>query len=140
MNISIKEIIKWGTQHPKKLFKIDGIGAIASAVLLGIVLVEFEPFFGIPKSVLYFLALLPCLFTGYDFYCCFILRKNITPFLKGIAYTNLIYCCLSLGLTFYHRNSTTVLGWMYIITECIIIILLVRIELEVAKRISTPIH
>lgn len=92
----MKIFIKWGHQHPKELFKIDGIGAILSAVLLGFVLVHFEELFGIPKSTLYFLALLPCFFACYDFYCYFRVNKKSKYFLKGIAFVNLSYCFLSI--------------------------------------------
>jgi hypothetical protein len=59
----IKRIVEWSNTNPKKLFLIDGLGALLSAILLGVVLVQLEYLFGIPKSTLYFLASLPCLFT-----------------------------------------------------------------------------
>ena len=52
--------------HPKKLFLIDGLGAILSAFLLGYVLVKLERVFGIPSKTLYFLATLPMFFVIYD--------------------------------------------------------------------------
>lgn len=48
----IKWILEWGNINPKKLFQIDAFGATLSAVLLGIVLVKLERFFGIPKQTL----------------------------------------------------------------------------------------
>ncbi len=118
---------------PKKLFLIDGWGALLSAFLLGIVLVKFEWFFGIPKSTLYFLASLPCFFAIYDFYCFYKVDKNLGRFLQGIAIMNLLYACLSLGLAFYHREEITMYGWMYIIGEILIIVVLAIYELKVAK-------
>jgi hypothetical protein len=41
---------------PKTLFLIDAIGAVLSTVLLGIVLVAFEKYIGMPTNVLYALA------------------------------------------------------------------------------------
>ena len=117
----------------KKLFLLDGFGAILSAVLLGVVLVKLESFFGIPKSTLYFLAVLPCFFAVYDFYCYFKINKNLGQFLKGIAIINLIYCCLSLGLAFYHYQQITYLGWTYIIGEIIIVSIIAVIELKAVK-------
>lgn len=118
----------------KKLFLLDGVGAIVSAILLGIVLVELEAHFGIPKATLYFLAILPCFFAIYDFYCYFRIDKNLGKFLKGIAIVNLIYCCLSLGLAFYHQEKLTYLGWIYIILEIIIVVILAIFELRVANN------
>jgi len=118
----------------RKFFLIDGFGAILSAVLLGIVLVKFERVFGIPKSTLYFLAILPCFFAIYDFYCYFKINKNLEEFLKGIAVVNLLYCCLSIGFAFYHYHEITYLGWIYIIIEIAIVVAIAILELRVAKR------
>ena len=63
-----QKIINPFSLHPKKLFLIDGLGAMLSAFLLGIVLVELETIFGIPTSVLYWLASFPIFFTLVDFY------------------------------------------------------------------------
>ena len=130
----IERTLEWGNTNPKKLFKIDGVGAILSAALLGIVLVELESVFGIPKSTLYFLAFLPCLFTVYDFYCYFKIDNNLGSFIKVIAITNLIYCCLSIGLATYHSEEIKILGWAYILIEIAIVSGLSIIELKVAKR------
>ncbi len=130
----IQRILKWGNTNPKKLFRIDGLGALLSAILLGIVLVKLEYLFGIPKSTLYFLASLPCLFAVYDFYCYYKIDKRVGFYLKGIAILNLIYFCISIALAIYHRKEITNLGWIYIFMEILIICVLAFIELEVAKR------
>ncbi|GAA4272516.1 hypothetical protein U6A24_09790 [Aquimarina gracilis] len=130
----IEQIIEWGKDNPKRLFQIDGVGAIFSAMLLGIVLVKLQGLFGIPKSTLYFLASLPCLFAIYDFYCYFQIDKNLGIFLKGIAFSNLIYCSLSIGLAIYHKEVITNLGWIYIVSEIVLIGILAIIELRVAKK------
>ncbi|MGD1847303.1 MAG: hypothetical protein ACFB10_18080 [Salibacteraceae bacterium] len=132
--MTIERIIEWGNINPKKLFRIDGLGAVLSAILLGIVLVKLEYLFGIPKPTLYFLASLPCLFAVYDFYCYFKIDNNLGIFLKRIAVINLIYCCLSIGLAIYHREDIKILGWVYILMEVAIVSGLSIIELKVAKR------
>ena len=118
----------------KKLFLLDGFGAILSAFLLGVVLVKLESYFGIPKSSLYFLATLPCFFAIYDFYCYFKIEKNLDRFLKRIAIVNLLYCCLSIILAFYHYQEITSLGWIYIIGEIIIVVIIAQIELTAVKN------
>ncbi len=118
----------------KKLFLLDGFGAIISAFLLGVVLVKLESYFGIPKNTLYFLAALPCFFMIYDFYVYFKIEKNLGSFLKRIAIVNLLYCFLSLLLAFYHYQVITYLGWIYIIGEIIIVVVLAWYELKVAKN------
>ena len=122
------------TKKIKKLFLIDAFGAILSAFLLGVVLVKFEWFFGIPTPTLYFLAFLPCLFTVYDFYCYFKATSHFDFHLKGIAIVNLLYCVLSLGLAFYHYQEITIWGWVYIVIEIIIVFCIAIIELMAVKN------
>ncbi|WP_400076482.1 hypothetical protein [Winogradskyella sp. R77965] len=122
--------------NAKKLFLIDGLGAILSAFFLGIVLVKFETIFGIPSSVLYYLASIPIFFAIYDFYCYQKRHLNIGLFLKIIAVLNLIYCCISIGLVFYHFETVTSLGWVYILIEIAIILVLAIIELRVGRKIT----
>lgn len=114
-----------------------------SAVLLGIVLVRLEPVFGIPVPTLYFLAVLPCLFAIYDFYCYRKVDQKIGAFLKAIAIMNVIYCCLSIGLAVYHQALITGFGWMYILVEVLIVGALAFVEYEVGdllikERIVRP--
>lgn len=132
--MKIEHFVEWGKNNPKKLFQIDGFGAILSAILLGIVLVKLESVFGIPISTLYFLASLPCFFALYDFYCYYNINKNLGVLLKGIASMNFIYCYLSIGIVIYHREVIKILGWLYILLEVAIVSLLALIELRVATK------
>jgi hypothetical protein len=129
----LDQLINWANDNPRKLFLIDGVGAMLSAFLLGVVLVELEDVFGIPPPTLYLLALLPCLFAVYDLYCYRKKEENIGPFLKGIAILNISYCLLSLGLAFYHYQSITYFGWAYILVEILIVLMLARLELIVSR-------
>ena len=120
--------------NPKKLFLIDGFGAILSAFLLGVVLVKFESVFGLPRKTLYFLAFLPCVFAAYDFFCYLRIKKNIGQLLKIIAFVNLAYCCISMGLAFYHHQRLTHWGWIYILLEIAVVLILVYLELKIAAK------
>lgn len=122
--------------NPKTLFLIDGFGAMLSAFLLGFVLVKLERFFGIPRSTLYILAFLPCLFAVYDFYCYWFIRKELANFLKIIAFSNLLYCGISIGFLIYHYQTITALGWTYIILEILIVISLVILELKTVNKLN----
>ena len=122
--------------NPKKLLLIDGCGAILSVFLLGVVLVKFEEYVGIPPATLYFLAVFPTMFAIYDLFSYLQLHYKQPLLLKGIAFFNLIYCCLSIGVAFYHYETLTTLGWIYIFTETLIIMILATWELYVAYRIS----
>lgn len=122
---------------PRLLYLIDGLGAVFSAFLLGIVLVRFEEYFGIPPKTLYFLACLPCFFAIYDFYCYAKIKQNHRLFFKIIGFTNLLYCCISLGLAFYHHTQITYLGWLYMLTEIFIVSTLAYVELKAVDTLES---
>ncbi len=130
----IERIVDCVNKNPKKLFQIDGFGAIISATLLGIILIDLDYLFGIPKTSLYFLATLPCFFAVYDFYCYFKIDKKLGVFLKTIAVGNFVYCSLSIVLAVYHRKEITNLGWIYLWVEILIVFSLAIIELRIAKK------
>ena len=132
--MKFEDLITKAELNPKKLFLIDGFGAILSAFLLGVVLVKFEEIFGIPTSVLYFLATIPIFFVIYDVFC-YQKHLKIGLLLKGIAVLNILYCCISIGLISYHFSSITILGWTYVIVEIILVSFLAMIEFRVGKRI-----
>jgi len=116
--------------NTKQLFLIDGLGALISALMLGVVLVKLEYLFGIPKEALYLLAVIPCFFFVYDVVGYQMKSKTKSQkLLKGIAHLNIAYCILSVGLAVYHYKVITILGWVYIIIEILIILYLVKMEL-----------
>ena len=119
---------------PRNLLVIDGLGALLSAFLLGIVLVHYEALFGMPKNSLYVLASLPCVFVTYDLVAYFQPPKRWAKFLKGIAWANLLYCGLSLGFALYHAQQLTTLGWLYFLGEMLIVTALAMLELKVAGK------
>ncbi len=125
-----EQIINKVTMNPKQLFLIDGLGAVLSAFLLGVVLVRFENFIGMPQKTLYLLAILPCIFAFYDFFCYLRVKEYRKPYLKVIAFSNLVYCFISIGFLFRHRQELTNLGWVYFLLEILIILILVVIELK----------
>jgi len=129
-NKTLQKIYK----NPKKLFLVDGLGALVSAFSLGIVLVKLESVFGIPRNTLYILAAIPCFFAVFDFLWYFKNVENFSTGLKIIAFANLMYCCLSLGFAICHHQKLTVFGWIYIILEVGIIVTLVFFELKIANH------
>lgn len=130
-------LIQWGRKNPGRLFLTDGLGALVSALLLGVVLVRLEEVFGIPPPTLYILALFPCLFGIFDLYSYKYAGKNSAHFLKGIAIMNLAYCCLSVGLALYHHESLTFWGWAYILLEVMVVSALASLEYRVAQKLKS---
>ena len=129
----LKNIINKASSNPKSLFLIDGLGALLSAFILGFVLTQFESIFGIPSSTLYFLASIPCLLTVYDLVVYKKIENKLGIYLKAIAIMNLLYCLLSISLAYFHCESITLWGWVYMILEVCIISAIAYIELLVAR-------
>ena len=124
----IEHLISKAEVNPKNLFLIDGLGAILSAFLLGFVLVKFQIIFGIPPSTLYILAVMPLFIALCDFYCYRKSNQKTGLLLKIIAILNLTYCSISLGFVFYHFETITNLGLVYILIEIVIVLLFAIIE------------
>ncbi len=123
-------------KHPRHIFLFDGLGAVLSAFMTGLFLVNWEAILGIPSKVLYVLAAIPCLLAIYDFFSFHFGNNHYTKLLKGIAILNLGYCILSLYLAFTHKDEISYLGWIYIIIEIIIITTIAFYEFQYSKRIA----
>jgi hypothetical protein len=85
------------TLAPKRLFLMDGLGGMISALLLGVVLARFETTFGMPRKVLYLLSCLACVYAAYSFLNYWRMKENWKPYMQGIAIANSLYCCLTIG-------------------------------------------
>ena len=120
---------------PKRLFLIDSIGALLTAFLLGTVLTRFEVVFGMPKTILYYLSLIALLISIYSICCHFLLNGNWKPYLKGIIIANLTYCLMSIGLIVCFYQKLTFIGLFYFISEILIIIILVAVELKTLSKL-----
>ncbi len=125
--------IKKMAEQPKQLFLLDGIGAVLSAFSLGVILIQFKNYFGMPREELFFLALAACFFAAYSLFCYVRTPKNWRPFLRFIAIVNLVYCCITIGLVVLFQSKLTILGMIYFILELIIIIVLVSLEFKIAS-------
>lgn len=125
---------------PNRLFLIDGLGAVLSALMLGGVLAHWEPVFGMPKPELYVLAGIAVVFAVYSLLCSWRLKGNWRPFLLGIGFANFFYCGLTLGLVIWHWDSLTLLGILYFIGESLIVLSLVSIELKRASSLKSGVE
>lgn len=118
----------------KNIFLIDGIGAIISALFLGVILVHFQELIGMPKYLLYFLAVFPIFFAFYSFGCYFFLKKKLNSFLKGIAVLNLLYACLTISILLFYEHHLSFLGYTYFIIEVLILAILIRLEFKASQN------
>ncbi len=120
--------------NSKNLFLIDGLGALLTAFLVGIVLRMFEDAFGMPSKFLTILSILACAFALYSMSCYFFVGKNWRTYLKIIAVANLMYCLLTAVLVMLLYQQITILGIIYFIGEILIILGLVYVELSVPAK------
>ena len=118
--------------QPKTIFLIDGMGALVSAVLLGLVLTRLETFFGLPKNVLYVLAGIALLLAVYSLSNAFMQPINPSRRLKLIAVANLLYCLLTVVLLFIFYPQLTIFDVFYFMGELLIILSLASLEMKAA--------
>ena len=119
----------------KNLFLLDSLGALLSAIMLGLVLTRYETFFGMPADVLHILAIIPCVFCIYSFLCFLIKTKKERLYLTIIAVANLLYCCLTTFYIFKLYQKLTIWGLFYFIAEIIVVIVLALYELKIASNL-----
>ncbi len=122
--------------NSRRYFLIDGLGAVLSALLLGVVLVRFQSFIGMPSKVLYGLALIAGLIALCSFLCYFQKPRNWRLFLKGIAFTNIGYCGLTLALVCTYYPELTAWGITYFVLEMVVIVGIAVWELKKTKQAS----
>ena len=120
--------------EPRKMFWLDGLGALVSATSIGLIIANQEEIFGLPKEAAYFLAFIPCLFLLFSWFHYYNFPKVWRPALKMIAVANLCYCILSIGVVFYHFQVLTNLGLAYFILEFIVVLFVVVLELRIVKN------
>lgn len=119
---------------PRRLFLIDGIGALLTASLLAFLLAPLERYFGMPVRMLYPLAAVAVVFALYSLLCYARFPARWQLYLRGIALANLSYCVLTVVLVVYFWERLTVLGGLYFVGEIGIVIGLVVVELSTTLK------
>ncbi len=117
----------------RRLFVIDLLGALASAVLLGVVLPRFEPLFGMPQAALHVLAALPLLFACYSLACLVTRRAHKARLLRPLAILNAGYCVVSVVYVVMHASALRPLGWLYFGGELAIVLALAALEWRASR-------
>jgi hypothetical protein len=130
---SLSMLINYFRRHPRNLFLTDAVGAILSAVLLAVVLAQFEGLFGMPRPVLYRLALIACLLASWSFGCYWRVGAHWKPFLLATAFANLVYCAVTAGCLYYYYTGLSALGVTYFLLEMLVVLGLVVLEIRTAR-------
>ena len=131
--MTVHSLIQSFIADPRKIFLVDGLGALLSAFFLGVVLVQFEDSIGVSKDLLIYLSLAAVVMAVYSLSCYFGFPNKWRLFLKAIAIVNLLYCCVTVGLILLDSETLSILGYLYFIIEILIVVSLVFVELKVAR-------
>lgn len=129
-----KSIATFSSLSIHQLFLIDAIGALVSALMLGLILPGFHEYIGLPVIILRFLAAPAFIFFLYSTSCYFFSAKNRATLLQVIAFANLLYCLVTATLLLYHFDHLLLLGWIYFTGEIAIVFSLSRIEWKAAQN------
>lgn len=117
----------------KRLFLVDGVGALLSATLIGGVLASFPEVVGAPRKELLLLALPAVVFAIYSFSCYQWSGTRWRSFLRVIGWANIAYCLLTITFMYVYFESLTLAGMVYFVLEIVVVLELVSIELRAAN-------
>lgn len=113
---------------------IDGLGACASALCLGVVLPALQDWIGMPVGVLYLLAGIAALFAVNAFVAWRFAGAHAGRWLTAVALANLTYCALTASLVVWQWARLTRWGVAYFAGEIAVIAILVGVEWRSATR------
>ena len=120
-------------RKPKQLFLIDGLGGCLTVLCLLGVLSKHEASFGVPPGILYVLAGIGACCAVYSLICYGFVGKRWRFFLRLIAFINLAYCALTMGITLWLYPSLTLWGVLYFALEVLVISSLALLELRCSQ-------
>lgn len=120
--------------NQKNIFLIDGAGALTTALLLGLVLLPFESFFGMPSHIVQALAIAAGGLSVYSFCCHFMTRKFSPVLLRIVMIANLSYCLFAAVLTVLNFKLLSIAGIAYFVGEIIVVLWLVKREYHVLSK------
>jgi hypothetical protein len=134
MVTGFRSIIDKLSSDTKKIFLIDGLGALLTAFFLFVIPLVFSNVLGMPETVTRCLSMVACIYTAYSFCCYFFVRIHWRPYLKAIAIANMAYCGLTIALVINYRQSLTVFGLIYFLLEIMVMSCLILTELMVIYK------
>lgn len=124
-------------RSPRTLFLVDGIGALVTALLVGVVLPTLGEHIGTPRPVLRGLALTAAVFAAYSLTCAATRPERWPPYLRAIALANAGYCLVTAALLIRFSATLHVLDWLYFAGEILVVWALVTLEFRVARAATT---
>ncbi len=118
----------------QQILRIDNFGALISFILLAFILPHYIAFIGLPKVILYGLAIYAFLLYLLGLYFLRSADLERLSSLLAIMIGNSIYCVLSLSVIYVYTATIKPLGLVYFIVEKIIVLAMVYLEWKVYKK------
>lgn len=119
------------TKWHRKIFLIDGMGAITSAVFLGLVLPMLKT--GLHDDVLRNLSLAAVVFAIYSFGCHLSNKSRSKGALKIILFANISYAVVSIAVFLNFYQEISLLGKIYFIIEIFLLFIIVWVEKHILQ-------
>ena len=123
--------------NPKRIFLLDSAGALITTIGLVLILIVFEPYFGMPRNALYLLSAIAFSLFTYSISCYFLVKKNWNLYLLILMVGNTLYALVSIVLIIKNFDPLTILGILYFTSEKIIIALIVNFEYQAYLKINS---
>lgn len=117
-----------------KLLFLDGVGAVVSAVSLGVVLPAIQPWVGLSYEILMFLAVLALILAIFSFGSFAAYSSVWKPRLFQVGVFNLAYCLLTTILIGCYWQEMETLGRIYFPLEIFVVVALACWEIKVSKE------
>ncbi len=115
----------------KYIFLVDGIGALISSLILGLVLPQFET--GFPYLVLTTLSVIALAYSVSSFSFFYLRKPAKSIWLKGTAIANIVYCFVTALILIIFFKQILSISLAYFIFEIVIILSLAIFELKLAS-------
>ena len=132
----LAETLRVLSSQPRRVFLLDGLGALVSTLALVAVVIPLQPYFGLPRDLLWKFASVAAVFSAYSLTCAQVLRENFRPFMAVIALSNSVYSLATMGSLYSHRVAVTPLCVLYFMLEVMIVAALVSLEIRTIRRVS----
>jgi FtsH-binding integral membrane protein len=120
-------------RSPRTLFLVDGVGALVTALVVGVVLPALGEHIGTPRPILRALALTAAVFAAYSLTCAAAQPTRWPRYLRGIALANAGYCLVTAAVLIRFSATLHALDWIYFAGEIVVVGALVTLELRVAR-------
>lgn len=126
-------IIEYFDKTPYKIFLADALGALVSVTFL-LLIRCYKEIFNVLEKDINILIYIPFILAVYSFGAYFLKPKKWFLYLNFVAVANLLYCLYTLYLVTNRFEVYSFLALIYFISEIVVILLLVSVELKLASK------